>query len=155
MDEHSPSKVGYKIGDYFGQGFVNSLIDSADKSYSAGATIATAAKNGLINTVSKISEFIESGIDSQPTIRPVLDLSSVKNGTDKLSAMLSKNHAMKINSELGNTADSSVRGDFTSASGNNFSFVQNNYSPKSLSRVDIYRQTRNQFSAMERLVSNT
>ena len=27
-----------------------------------------------------------------------------------------------------------------------YTFVQNNYSPKALSRIDIYRQTRNQFA---------
>ena len=36
--------------------------------------------------------------------------------------------------------------------GNSYKFVQNNYSPKALSRTEIYRQTKNQFSAMERMV---
>ena len=36
--------------------------------------------------------------------------------------------------------------------GNSYQFVQNNYSPKALSRLDIYRQTKNQFSAMKGLV---
>lgn len=31
----------------------------------------------------------------------------------------------------------------------NYSFVQNNYSPKALSRLDLYRQTRNQFALYE------
>ena len=31
-----------------------------------------------------------------------------------------------------------------------FSFVQNNYSPKALSKIEIYRNTKNQFSAFER-----
>ena len=36
--------------------------------------------------------------------------------------------------------------------GSTFNFNQYNYSPKALSRVEIYRQTKNQFSAMERMV---
>ena len=36
--------------------------------------------------------------------------------------------------------------------GNSYNFTQNNYSPKALSRTEIYRQTKNQFSAMERMV---
>lgn len=40
----------------------------------------------------------------------------------------------------------------TPASGNNYNFTQNNYSPKALSRIDIYRQTKNQFSALKGLV---
>ena len=37
-------------------------------------------------------------------------------------------------------------------SGGTFSFVQNNYSPKPLSRIEIYRQTKNQISTMKGLV---
>ncbi len=33
-----------------------------------------------------------------------------------------------------------------------FNFTQNNYSPKELSRIDIYRRTKNQFSQFERAV---
>ena len=36
--------------------------------------------------------------------------------------------------------------------GSTYNFTQNNYSPKSLSRSEIYRQTKNQFSAFERMV---
>ena len=35
------------------------------------------------------------------------------------------------------------------AKGNSYSFVQNNYSPKALSNMEIYRQTKNQFAAMK------
>lgn len=42
--------------------------------------------------------------------------------------------------------------DVTPTSGNNYNFTQNNYSPKALSRIDIYRQTKNQFSALKGLV---
>ena len=43
-------------------------------------------------------------------------------------------------------------GGTTPTSGNNYNFTQNNYSPKALSRIDIYRQTKNQFSALKGLV---
>ena len=44
LDINSPSKVGYRIGGFFGMGFVNSLIDYTDKSYDAGASVAKSAK---------------------------------------------------------------------------------------------------------------
>lgn len=43
LDINSPSKVGYRIGGFFGMGFVNSLIDYTDKSYDAGASVAKSA----------------------------------------------------------------------------------------------------------------
>lgn len=153
LDINSPSKVGYRIGGFFGMGFVNSLIDYADKSYDAGASVAKSAKEGLRNAVSKIGDFIENGIDSQPTIRPLLDLSDVTEGAGRLSALLSRNQAMKISAGMEREGGSVVQnGGTTPTSGNNYNFTQNNYSPKALSRIDIYRQTKNQFSALKGLV---
>lgn len=153
LDINSPSKVGYRIGGFFGMGFVNSLIDYADKSYDAGASVAKSAKEGLRNAVSKIGDFIENGIDSQPTIRPLLDLSDVTEGAGRLSALLSRNQAMKISAGMERESGSVVQnGGATPTSGNNYNFTQNNYSPKALSRIDIYRQTKNQFSALKGLV---
>mgnify|MGYP004641757199 CR=1 FL=1 len=149
----SPSKVGYRIGGFFGMGFVNSLIDYTDKSYDAGASIAKSAKEGLRNAVSKISDFIENGIDSQPTIRPLLDLSDVTEGASRLSALLSRNQAMEISAGMEHDGNNIVQnGDTKPTSGNNYNLIQNNYSPKALSRIDIYRQTKNQFSALKGLV---
>ncbi len=151
---NSPSKVGYRIGGFFGMGFVNSLDDYADVSYEAGAGVATSAKEGLRNAVSKIGEFIEDGIDSQPTIRPVLDLSEVSEGAEKLSALLSRSQAMKISTAMEREGSGTVQNGSTApAAGNSYNFTQNNYSPKSLSRIDIYRQTKNQFSALKGLVT--
>lgn len=153
LDINSPSKVGYRIGGFFGMGFVNSLIDYTDKSYDAGASVAKSAKEGLRNAVSKIGDFIENGIDSQPTIRPLLDLSDVTEGAGRLSALLSRNQAMKISAGMEHEGTGIVQnGGTTPTSGNNYNFTQNNYSPKALSRIDIYRQTKNQFSALKGLV---
>lgn len=154
LDINSPSKVGQRIGGFFGMGFVNSIIDYADKSYEAGAEMAAAAKNGLSNAISKVRDFVEGNMDTQPTIRPVLDLSEVRSGAHMLSALLSRNQAMTISTEMNRQTASEIQNGETAtpAAGNSYSFVQNNYSPKSLSRIDIYRQTKNQFSALKGLV---
>lgn len=154
LDINSPSKVGQRIGGFFGMGFVNSLITYADKSYEAGAEMASAAKNGLSNAISKVRDFVEGNMDTQPTIRPVLDLSEVRSGAHMLSALLSRKQAMTISTEMNRQSAGTIQNGETAtpAAGNSYSFVQNNYSPKSLSRIDIYRQTKNQFSALKGLV---
>ena len=153
LDEHSPSKVGYRIGDFFGLAFVNAISDYADKSYKAGTNMAAAAKNGLSNAISKIRDFVDGEMEVQPTIRPVLDLSEVRSGAGRLTAILSRSQAMKISSSMNRETTGEIQnGDGTPSVGNSYSFVQNNYSPKALSRIDIYRQTKNQFSALKGLV---
>ena len=154
LDINSPSKVGQRIGGFFGMGFVNSLIDYADKSYEAGVEMASAAKNGLSNAISKVRDFVEGNVDAQPTIRPVLDLSEVRSGAHMLSALLSRKQAMTISTEMNRQYAGTIQNGKTAApaTGNSYSLVQNNYSPKALSRIDIYRQTKNQFSALKGLV---
>ena len=154
LDINSPSKVGRRIGGFFGMGFVNSLIDYADKSYEAGVEMASAAKNGLSNAISKVRDFVEGNVDAQPTIRPVLDLSEVRSGAHMLSALLSRKQAMTISTEMNRQSAGTIQNGKTAApvTGNSYSLVQNNYSPKALSRIDIYRQTKNQFSALKGLV---
>ena len=153
LDINSPSKVGYRIGDFFGLAFVNAISDYADKSYKAGTNMAAAAKNGLSNAISKIREFVDGEMEVQPTIRPVLDLSEVRSSAGRLTAILSRSQAMKISSSMNRETTGEIQnGDGTPSVGNSYSFVQNNYSPKALSRIDIYRQTKNQFSALKGLV---
>ena len=155
LDEHSPSKVGYEIGDFFGVAFVGAISDYADKSYRAGAEMGTKARIGLTEAVSKISDYINSDMDTQPTIRPVLDLSNVQSGTRQINAMFSRTQAMSINANMNRARTSgNQNAGFQDGSGATYNyFTQNNYSPKALSRVEIYRQTKNQFSAMKGSVS--
>lgn len=87
LDINSPSRVGYGIGNFFGLGFVNAMGDYVSRSYKAGAEMAASARNGLSEAASKISDLIDGNIDTQPTIRPVLDLSDLQNGARSINGM--------------------------------------------------------------------
>lgn len=155
LDQNSPSRVFYDIGDGTTEGFVLAMHDGMSTVWNASSDMAYEAVDGFNYVVSKIGDLIENGIDAEPTIRPVLDLSNVESGARRLNAMLSTSQAMSISSSM-NQSRSSVsqnqNGVATTGAVNNFAFTQNNYSPKALSKTDIYRQTKNQFSAMERMV---
>lgn len=96
LNEHSPSKVGYEIGDYFGVAFVNAIGSYEKSSYEAGSEIAKSAKSGLSEAVSKISDFIDSDLDTEPTIRPVLDLTNVADGTGTIGRMLGAGYSLNL-----------------------------------------------------------
>lgn len=96
LNEHSPSKEMYKIGDYAGAGFVNALLDYASKAYAASYGMASEAKNGLSKAISRISDIIDSDIDAQPTIRPVVDLSNVTSGVNAINGMMALNPSVGV-----------------------------------------------------------
>lgn len=85
----SPSKVGYKIGDYFGIGFTNGITDNIRNAGISSDALAESATKGLSNAVSKIATVIDSGIDTNPTIRPVLDLTEIQNGSAAMADLMS------------------------------------------------------------------
>ena len=87
LGEHSPSKVFNEIGDYAGQGFINGLSDYEKKSYRASAEVANYARRGLGDSIRKIKDLIENDVDTQPTIRPVLDLSDVRSGMNAVGGL--------------------------------------------------------------------
>lgn len=153
LDEHSPSRVGYHIGDFFGLGFVNGISTYGVKAYNASAEMAKSAKTGLQEAISKVVDMMDENIDYQPTIRPVLDLSDVESKSHKLNTLFSRSQAITLGSSINaSKARENQNEGQHSNSGTSYNFTQNNYSPKALSRTEIYRQTKNQFSAMERMV---
>ena len=153
LDEHSPSRVGYHIGDFFGLGFVNAIGTYAVKAYNASADMAKSAKTGLGNAIAKVKDMIDNGVDTQPTIRPILDLSDVEEKSHRLNTLFSRSQALTVSTGIAASRGQDLQNEDTNPNtGNSYNFTQNNYSPKALSRTEIYRQTKNQFSAMERMV---
>ena len=102
LDEHSPSKEFYSVGDFGGLGFVNALYDYVPVANKAGYNMGESAKIGLSNAISKITDIINNGINAQPTIRPVLDLSDVRAGAGTI------NDLMSIGSSIGVSANVSA-----------------------------------------------
>ena len=88
---NSPSKEFYDIGSYCGQGLVNSLKDYASNTYDAGYDMGNSSIKGLGNAMKKVESIIGDGIETQPTIKPVLDLSDVTSGVGTLNKMFDTN----------------------------------------------------------------
>lgn len=100
LDINSPSKETAKIGGYFGQGFVNELAKYSGVAYKAGSGIASSAKEGLTNAIGKIKRIVDSDIDAQPVIRPVLDLSEVESGAARIGGLLNVGSSTNIGGNL-------------------------------------------------------
>lgn len=100
-DEHSPSREFIKSGIHDGQGLVIGLNSYKDRVYDAGYEMGSAALNGVKKTISRVADIVENGIDAAPTIRPVLDLSSVESGVGTIGDLLALNDTIGFNANLG------------------------------------------------------
>ena len=100
LREHSPSRAFYDVGNFAGLGFVNALDDYGSVAYNSGYGMAEMAKNGLSKAITKVSDLIETGMDTQPTIRPILDLSDVESGVGYIGSMFNDGPSIGVMSNL-------------------------------------------------------
>lgn len=85
---HSPSREFYAVGDFAVQGLTNALNDGQKSAQSAGSNVATASLAGLQNSLNMISALMNSGLDTSPTITPVIDDSQVRAGIQRVNTMM-------------------------------------------------------------------
>lgn len=105
----SPSKEFYKIGDYCGMGFVNAINDYGKKVDAASYDFGDSAKSGLSRAIAKVSSVIENGVDAQPTIRPVLDLSEVTEGANSINGLFGMTPSIGLLNNVGAISSSMNR----------------------------------------------
>ena len=81
-----------------------------------------------------------------PTITPVLDLSLVERDARGINGLVSRNLAMSVGSQFDRKTEIPQSGsnNQNGSSITNLNYTQNNYSPKTLSAIEIYRNTRRQ-----------
>ena len=85
---HSPSRVFAEIGRYTDEGFINGVKAYAGKVSDATVDMGKGAVGAMSDTLSTIADLVSSDIDTEPTIRPVMDLSNIQNGTNQLFSMM-------------------------------------------------------------------
>lgn len=100
LDEHSPSKRLRTTGAFGGKGFVLGLLDYVSKARDAGSEVADSAAMGISDAIARIGESLNDGIDMNPTITPVLDLSNISNGAGLINGMFGMNPSIGVNSKL-------------------------------------------------------
>lgn len=134
---HSPSKKMAELGGYSMLGFAEGLV----KNMAIVSSRAKQAGDMVFNSLKQRVDDIPKEIGN-PVIKPVLDLSDINRKAGAVNDLFA-------NSRISVGANSSNNG----VQNSQISFVQNNYSPKALSRIDIYRDTRNQLSKLKGVVN--
>ena len=96
FDEHSPSKEANEIGRYFDKGLAGGFRDGGSETTRAAKDMALDALYGVKDTLLALSTMIADGIDVDPVIRPVVDLSGVTAGAQAIGGMLGGSQTIPV-----------------------------------------------------------
>lgn len=166
--EESPSKLSKQYGKYWDEGLGMGIEEGTSGVIKSVGTLSDEVISSTKSIIESVNNVLGSDMNFEPTIRPVVDTSDVEEKSKQINEMLSidTKRAAKTSASF-NSSDlafvRNVAGTFSatadaktvnaekestkdSNTSTNYNFVQNNYSPKALSRAEIYRQTSNQFA---------
>lgn len=164
LDEHSPSKKMAEVGEYAGLGFVTGLMYLIAKAGEAGEAVGNEAVKGASDAIGNISRVITDDMFSDPVIRPTVDLSSVQRSVADVNKLF--NQAIAFSADNAVSVSGTIAASRSKKSGSEIqnqensgkqiimNYEQNNYSPKALNSVEIYRQTKNMMSMAKGAINN-
>ena len=149
----SPSKLSYKFGRWWDMGAANGLDSASGYVENASESVSNTIVDTMRTALQEANDILSGDVSTQPVITPIINLDNAKAGIRSLGASFNSS-AFRVNASLGkiNTpsdrlADIESRLNSPETPGSNqYQFIQNNYSPKALSKIDIYRQTKSQFA---------
>jgi tape measure domain-containing protein len=152
----SPSRVFASLGGFSTAGFAKGLKNSSHVVEKASANVGDKAINALKESMKRAKDLAMDEVNVNPSIRPVLDLSAVKQASGQLNGMLTPG-ALSVQAsnaratslaadELSKRELVELRDRVRAENEAKVTFIQNNNSPKTLSAAEIYRQTKNQLS---------
>jgi hypothetical protein len=148
----SPSKEFRKIGEWTGEGLKIGIDRSSDMVRQSAEGIGNTALNAVSNSLQNL-EKLTMDIDTAPTIRPVMDLSNVQHGVRAIGQMVAQpvlnvQPSVKVANSLAAATQVApgFESDMEGTSRGDLTFIQNITSPKALSEVETYRQTKNLLS---------
>lgn len=103
---HSPSKETFAMGEFLDQGLINGLEKLSGSVKKSAEGVGTTAMKGLSNTLSNVADIINSDIETQPTIRPVLDLSNIRAGARSIGDIFGVNPSVGVLANVGSISTS-------------------------------------------------
>lgn len=152
----SPSRKFYALGAFSSQGMANGLDDTAYLVAASAEGVAQGALDSAGAALAGVSDLIGNAVDLNPTITPVVDLSSAQRSLTDLNNMVPSNFDVTGNVSAAQNAQNGFNnnqnastddsGDGSDPRGGDTIYNQYNSSPKALSSAEIYRNTKNQLS---------
>jgi hypothetical protein len=81
---------------------VNGLSNNVSNAFEASEEMANSAVKGLSDVISHIADYVDSNMEVQPTIRPVLDLTDVVSGANRINELFNGTQTSVSLAEMAN-----------------------------------------------------
>ena len=150
----SPSRVMQSLGEFTSEGIAVGMENAVPLIDKAAKNVGDSAIESMRKSISSLSDEAIFNDDFNPRITPIIDLTEIQKGASAMKSQLEKAsmdvspavlRARALSSEYeSRTGDVDIPEQVGSTT--QFSYTQNNYSPKALSEGEIYRQTKNQLA---------
>ena len=101
LDINSPSKVFRAIAYSIPEGFAQGIDRRTWMVEDSAASMADSAVNNTKSILSRIVDTINSDVDTQPTIRPVVDLSDVTDSANSINGLFTMTPSIGVMSNIG------------------------------------------------------
>ena len=158
LDAHSPSREFVSLGKFSVIGLANGFDSESKTAETAASGMANSVLSAFSKTFGDISDSVNTSMDLNPTIRPVLDLGEVRKGARIVNGLMvppslevSGGYARSAAGGFSDAQETSTSSGTTSAvTPSSVVYNQYNNSPRALSRSEIYRQTNNLLAQLSR-----
>lgn len=116
LEIHSLSRVFAELGMFMDEGIVVGLTKYSDRVSQASKNVGRESISAISSSISRISDVINSDMDVEPTITPVIDLTNVRNGIGMINGAFGANRSMNLgmaiatNNQNGNSYQSELFG---------------------------------------------
>jgi hypothetical protein len=153
----SPSRRFIWVGEMIIAGLTKGIKTMGDRVPAEIKKVAKATVSAMSKAVTAVTEGIDGEMDLDPTIRPIVDLTEVIETANLLDDMLG-DRSVGLASTVARTSSApgviAVDKDGKQINATSIELNQYNYSPKALSRIEIYRQTQNQLRGAKGLLGS-
>lgn len=104
----SPSREFMKVGQFSDEGLVVGLTKYASKVKDAAGSVAQSALDTMSDTIGNISNILNGDVNTDPVIKPVLDLSNIRSGAKEIDSMLANQNTLSIDTKTAGTIAASM-----------------------------------------------
>lgn len=151
---NSPSKVGFETASYYGESIQLGLASWLSRIYDTSAELGQNLDNGLSNAIDSAMTLISERFQLHPVIVPEVDADNALATVAQLNSLFDNPRTFATASVIRSRMSLQNQNGISESTPItpteiNYSFEQNNYSPKAISRIELYRQTNNQFTAFK------